>query len=97
MAHRIIFKIELSRAERVPEPARPDKRSKSRVEPDPRLVLDRQKLAVAPDITYARRDSLRIDRALDASKVIHDLEGAKTFVAHMHGRNSVILTALAAA
>src|SRR5208282_6512106 len=71
-------------------------RREARMEPDRRLAVDRQQLAIAPQVSRARLDNRARDRGLNFRVVVDDLERAEAGLAHVERLDRIFLAALAA-
>ena len=82
MVDGIVLEIQLADAQLLRETIGFDERRESRIEAGARLAVDRQQLAVAPQVLRARLD-LRAAHVLpDLVVVVDDFERSQTFVAH---------------
>ena len=61
MVDRVVLDVELADAEPRGEPVGPDERREAGVEPGARLAVDRQQLAIAPEVLRPALDQLARD------------------------------------
>ena len=78
----IVLEIQLADAERLREAIGFDERRESRIEAGARLAVDRQQLAIAPQVLRARLDLRAAHVAPDLVVVVDDFERSETLVAH---------------
>src|ERR1700674_4720427 len=96
MVDRVVLDIELLQSEFGPQALGMKQRREARVEPDRRLAVDRQQLAIAPEISRARLDNRARDRGLDFRVVVDHFERAEAGLAHVERLDRIFLAALAA-
>src|ERR1041385_8123402 len=91
----VVLDVELFDAQHFAEAMGAHERREAGVEAGLGLAVDRQQLAVAPEIFLARRDLLARERFLDRVVVVDDLQRSEAGLAHMERLFGIILAALA--
>jgi hypothetical protein len=71
-------------------------RRKARIQTDARFAVNRQKLAIAPQIALARSDLFPAQRFFDARVIVMYLQRAKTILADMQRFFLILLAAFPA-
>src|SRR5580700_10386571 len=96
MINGVILYVEILDSEFRAEALGADQRREAGKRPRFGLAVDRQQLAIAPQIVRARLDQLARDGGADARVVIGDLERAEARFAYVQRADRVFLAAFAA-
>src|SRR5581483_5409116 len=96
MVDRVVLDIEPLKPELGAQPARVQERSEAGKRAGIGLALDRQQLAVTPEVMRARRDRRARNRRANPGVVVADLERAEAVFAYVQRLDRVFLPALAA-
>jgi hypothetical protein len=87
---RIVFHPELADAEHPRQAVGSDERGETGVETDLGLALDRQQLAIAPEVARSRLDGIARHLAGDPLVIVDDLQGAEAGLANVDGHRGVV-------
>ena len=93
---RIVFDIQFFDTESGAETMGAHERREAGVETDSRFAVDRQELAIAPQVMRPRGDFVAADGLSDPVVVVANVERTETVVAHMRRLVGVLLLTLAA-
>src|SRR5260370_34189622 len=96
MVDRVVLDVQLLEPEFGAEAARVQERREARKRTRLGLAIDRQQLAIAPEVVRACRDRRARDRGANLRVIVGDFERSEAILAHVQRLDRIFLAALAA-